>query len=104
VLKLSLTATYTDKRLEDNYEVENVVLIKHLVQPHGLVLCHLRFRVSWSEKKSAKPLNTLQPAMLKWVIKGGNKNAIDHSVIRNDSISGKGRTGLEVQEILCGSK
>jgi len=41
--------------------------------------------------------------MSKRGIKGGIKNAIDNSVIRNDSISGKGRTGIEVQEILCGN-
>jgi hypothetical protein len=56
----------------------------------------MQFRVSWGEKVYRQP-------RLKWVIKGGIKNAIDNSVIRNDSISGKGRTGIEVQEILCGN-
>ncbi len=41
--------------------------------------------------------------MLKWVIKGGIKKAIDNSAIKNDNISGKGRTGIKVQEILCGN-
>ena len=36
------------------------------------------------------------------LLRGGIKKAIDNSVIRNDSISGKGRTGIEVQEILSG--
>jgi hypothetical protein len=41
--------------------------------------------------------------MLKWAIKGGIKKAIDNSAIKNDNISGKGRTGIKVQEILCGN-
>ena len=41
--------------------------------------------------------------MLKWIINGGNKKAVDNSPIRNDSIKGNGRTAHEIREILDGN-